>query len=37
MKEAFEEMGRRILELEAGQSTNTREVKIGKVEPFSGE
>lgn len=37
MRQAFEEMGRRVLELEARQVNNTREVKIGKVEPFSGE
>jgi hypothetical protein len=30
-------MSQRILELEAGQSINTQEIKIGKVEPFSGE
>jgi hypothetical protein len=37
MQQAFEEMGRHILELESRQANNTREVKIGKVEPFSGE
>jgi hypothetical protein len=37
MKEAFEEMGRRVLELEAQRSASHSVVKIGKVEPFSGE
>ena len=37
MKQAFEEMGRRVLELESREVSTKKEVKIGKVHPFSGE
>jgi hypothetical protein len=37
MREAFEEMGRRVLELEAQPIHGHSVVKIGKVEPFSGD